>query len=1023
MVERRTVLKAAGAAGALTVFGVGYGSTLKGIGKGWWATDPPRDRLAGNAPVPEFTVDRATGAVTVNPHQIVANTVCMGCNTICGVRVRVDRASGRVLRVAGNPYHPLSTDPHLPEDTPIVEAYRRLAGAGDGPRVRSTACARGNAVLDKLTDPYRLLTPLKRVGARGEGRWEPITFEQLVEEVVEGGDLFGEGHVEGLRAIRDLETPIDPDAPELGPRANRMALITGFDEGRRKLAIRWAKTLFGTQNFTGQGGNCGVSMRAGYAALLGDWGGYPHLKPDFRNTEFLLAVGIAPGNAGNPFKRQGQLIAEQRAAGTMTMVVVDPVLTNADSMAAGERVRWLPVNPGADGALAMGMIRWILDHERYNATFLSQPNAATAKAAGEPSWSNATHLVVVDEDDEQAGAFLRAARLGLSDDPDELVVIDAASGRPVAQSTATGPADPLHRGTVTVDGHEVAVATSLAVLADEARRRTIDEYAEACGIPAAGIERLADEFTSHGRRAAADCHGGTMNTNGFYTAYAVLLLNALVGNLNWKGGTSAGGGRFAEVGEGPRYDLASYPGKVKPTGVSIGRNGDRYEDSSEYQRKVDAGQNPYPATAPWYPLGKGLQPEFMTSMLNGYPYSLEAVIFWNTNPMYGQAGLHDQVRDAIVDPKRLPLIVSIDAFLNETSAYADYVLPDTILYESWGAAGPWGGVPTRTNSVRWPVLDSPAATTATGEPVGLEAFLIAVAEKLDLPGFGDDAIPDADGNLHPFKTREDWFARVLANMAFDEGPVPDADPDELAVTGADRVLDRLREVLTDEEWPKVARVITRGGRFEAYDGAYEDDWLAHRYEGPMHLYDEDLGTSRNSMSGARFVGTGTWLPPVLADGSPVDDRYPREQWPLRAVSTKSQYMGSRTVGTSRIHDVQPQPGIVLHRDDAAALGIHTGDRIRVVSPGGAVEGLASVRAGVQRGVVGLEHGYGHWQQGAAATSIGNERWHASVARGLGAAHNRLGFADPTRDGFSTLADVVVGSNARQGLPVRVERMV
>jgi tetrathionate reductase subunit A len=87
-----------------------------------------------------------------------------------------------------------------------------------------------------------------------------------------------------------------------------------------------------------------------------------------------------------------------------------------------------------------------------------------------------------------------------------------------------------------------------------------------------------------------------------------------------------------------------------------------------------------------------------------------------------------------------------------------------------------------------------------------------------------------------------------------------------------------------------------------------------------------------------------------------------------------------------------------------------------------VEGVAALRTGIRRGVVAIEHGYGHWAQGARGELIGNERWHASEVRALGAAYNRLGFADPTRPGFSTLADVVVGSNARQALPVRLERL-
>ena len=48
-----------------------------------------------------------------------------------------------------------------------------------------------------------------------------------MREIVEGGNLFGEGHVEGLRAIRNLKTPAVPGQPEFGPKVNQlMATLT-----------------------------------------------------------------------------------------------------------------------------------------------------------------------------------------------------------------------------------------------------------------------------------------------------------------------------------------------------------------------------------------------------------------------------------------------------------------------------------------------------------------------------------------------------------------------------------------------------------------------------------------------------------------------------------------------------------------------------------------------------------------------------------------------------------------------------
>ena len=48
---------------------------------------------------------------------------------------------------------------------------------------------------------------LKRAGKRGENKWKTIPFDQALKEVVEGGNLFGEGPVEGLKDIYVLKDP------------------------------------------------------------------------------------------------------------------------------------------------------------------------------------------------------------------------------------------------------------------------------------------------------------------------------------------------------------------------------------------------------------------------------------------------------------------------------------------------------------------------------------------------------------------------------------------------------------------------------------------------------------------------------------------------------------------------------------------------------------------------------------------------------------------------------------------------
>nr|WP_295837845.1 hypothetical protein [uncultured Azospirillum sp.] len=239
-ITRRHILTSTAAGGALAAFAGGFSETGRKLVKGAWAGERPDDTIGGNAPKPEFRIDPATGAVEPTPGQIVANVACLGCTTLFGVRVRVDVERNRVLRVAGNPYSPLSTDPFLPYATPIEESFRSLSRLDEkGLQGRSTACGRGNAALEMLTSPFRITTPMKRVGPRGSGRWEPIAFDRLVAEIAEGGNLFGEGPVEGLRTLRDLKTPIDPASPELGPKVNQVALLASVNDGREPFVRRF----------------------------------------------------------------------------------------------------------------------------------------------------------------------------------------------------------------------------------------------------------------------------------------------------------------------------------------------------------------------------------------------------------------------------------------------------------------------------------------------------------------------------------------------------------------------------------------------------------------------------------------------------------------------------------------------------------------------------------------------------------------------------------------------------------------
>ncbi|EOD55044.1 molybdopterin-dependent oxidoreductase, partial [Aeromonas molluscorum] len=822
--SKRKFLKGAAIAGGTGLFVAGYSDTLKHVVSGvatGSSGKPTRDPIHGNSLAVEYRVDEQ-GDLHPNPAQRLANTMCLGCWTLCGVRARIDNESDKIVRILGNPYHPLSAQHHIDFKTPIKQALLGTSGYQEGGlNGRSTACARGNAMLEQLDSPHRVTQCLKRVGPRGSGQWQSISFEQLVTEVVEGGDLFGEGSIEGLRAIRNLNEPLDSDNPEYGPKANQLLVSNASDEGRDVFIKRFTFNSFGTRNFANHGAYCGLSFRAGAGALLGDLEKNAHLKPDWDESDFLLFMGTSPQQSGNPFKRQSRQLASNRAreGKPFSYVVVAPSLPNTVNLPSAPANRWLPIKPATDSALALAMLRWIIDNDRYAEPFLAAPHAEAAERAGYRGFCNASYLVVCDESHPRFGQMLHASDLGLPHggeaygEGDGVLVVEEGSGE-------LRVAGQCERARLWVDrrlptaGGTLAVKSSFQLLAEACREHSLEQYSQECAVPVSAIEELAREFTSHGTRAAVISHGGTMSANGFYSAWAIMMLNAMIGNLNARGGAVASGGKFNPFGAGPRYDLESFPGMVKPAGVFLSRSKFPYEKTSEYRRKKEAGQNPYPAREPWFPLSGPLLGEHLTAAVSGYPYRAKAWINHMGNPLYGQAGLHHAIGEQLKDPKVLPLFVSIDSFINESSALSDYIVPDTLTYESWGWATAWHGVMTKVSTGRWPVVEPRVVKTAEGDPVCMESFFIAVAKRLGLPGFGEGAVKGADGSLHTLNRAADFSLYGAANVAYLGEPVPAIEAEGLAWSGVERILPILNATLSAEEAGRAAYLYARGGRFE-----------------------------------------------------------------------------------------------------------------------------------------------------------------------------------------------------------------
>ena len=765
-------------------------------------------------------------------------SVCKQCGSDCGLEAHIFR--GVLQKLDGNPYHPASTEPQAPyaTDAKAVTVW---------PEAHSL-CPRGQAGRQTVYDPYRVTVPLKRTGPRGSNNWQAISWNQLINEVVSGGALFRQVKGEETRTVAgfgDLynhglnqKTPIDPKHPDMGPKTNGLVIYVGEAEAGQSQFIGRFASSFGTVNVQGNGQICDANRSI--ANLLSTNQQATDLKPDVANAQYVLWFGLNALEANFPMQALGRKVVEAVTANHLKYHMVDVRTGNA--MLHADNYTW--VRPGGDGALAMGMIRWILEEERYDGNYLSVPHAQAAVVAGEPNFTNASWLVITDVTHSRARQFLTAGEAGLVSPSDsraaDPVVLATASGKPtVATQTLQAkiwPSQRLDVSPVTVAG--IACKTSMQILAEEAMRYTLAEYAELAGTNTRSIEDLAREFTNHGKRAVADFfRGPAMHTNGVYAGRAIMTLNFLIGNVDWMGGYTVGGGGTNFVGTKTTapYHLDTWPNQNAnmPSGVTISRNGTTYESTSFYEERVKQGQSPYPAERPWFPFSGGLWEEMFAGMYQGYPYPAQILVQHIANPAWsapGIGGADDEnlpwVR-LIKDTAKVPLFIAIDTQIAESSRYADYIVPDTTYLEGWGFPAPRPVIPTKATGVRHPVIEPLTQKTPAGEPMSMEQFFIDVAKNLRLPGFGSNAFMEG-GSLN---AREDYYLKMVANVAWDDslwtrsgdhlvkqGPVPDGGSDDMQ--SVQPLKTRYAQALSPMAWSKAAYVLARGGRFEDYNVAY-----------------------------------------------------------------------------------------------------------------------------------------------------------------------------------------------------------
>ena len=992
-------------------------------------------------------------------------TCCLQCNTQCTLKVKLQ--DGIVTKIDGNGYSPITFFPHLPYATK----------PGDAVFVEGSICPKGQSGVQTLYDPYRLRRVLKRVGPRGSNKWKSIPFDQAVREICEGGELFAESgekrHVPGFREVavlRDaelakmlaadvdairrgeltveefkqkhaahLDVLIDPDHPDLGPKNNQFVLQGGrISPDRDVFTKRFTFGGFGSVNWYGHTTICEQAHHVAFKYCLATWAGKDgrfswakgpnHMKPDYTKSEFVIFWGTGFNEANFGPTPMSPRVAQAIVDGNLKIAVIDPRLSKSAT-----KGWWIPVEPNGNLALAMGMIRWIIENRRYDEAFLRNANKAAAVAGGETSWSNATWLV-----NPETGKFVRASELGVGPQEQFVVLVD---GTPKAVDPSDKTTAVIGDLDVSATVQDLKVASAFRMLTDAAMAETMEGYAKTAGLALSEVEKLAREFTAHGKKAAIDFYRGPIKTtNGYYAAQAIITLNFLIGNIDHVGGLLKGGGAWDGSGNKPGQPFPvdkMHPKALKTFGVKLTR-----ENSGPYETSTLFKRDGYPAKRPWFPYTDDVYQEVIPAATAGYPYPIKILWLHYGTPVLATPAGHLQIR-MLKDTDKIPLFIATDVVIGETSMYADYIFPDLSYLERW--SNPLGTSPvvlSQTSKFRQPAAAPvPEIVRVEGEemPISIESTMLAVARHIGLSGFGKDGFgPGLDLNRP-----EDFHLKMIANLAAGNkqgDEAPEADAAELELFRKARR--HLPKAVFDEEkwhkavgdsWLRVVYLLNRGGRFEPASGAYAGAFARHQLANQVNIYVEPVGSGKHSVQGKRLSGVPHYEGAESFDGKPVQVS---AEYPLELITYKDIYGGqSRTSGNYAGHlSIAQENFVFLNSADGRKFGLHDGDIVRLESQGftgqfelgtglepGRVQGKVRIIEGIRPGVIGVSWHYGHWAYGSRAVEIDGVNVPGEAVRGKGLVPNPAMAVDGYLKDVC-LTDPIAGDSAFTGTRVKLVRV-
>ncbi len=457
------------------------------------------------------------------------NSACTLCPGGCGISVR--KIDERAVKIEGIKGHPVN----------------------DG-----GICLLGLSGLQLLYGPTRIKTPLKRDGERGAGKWIEISWEEAISNVAEKlGDLRKNG------------------------KSGSVAFISGIDKSTVPALFKRFLSVYGSSGFMRMPSAADSYELAVYHSL----GLKAQLGFDIENSDFVLSFG------SGIIEGWGSPVYMMRANGNLRktggkIIQIEPRLSNT----AAKSNKWIPLNPGTEYALALGLADVIITKSLYNRDYINNSTSGFGEFA----------------------AFVQSLY-----SPDKVEKIT--------------------------------------------------------GIKKDIIETLAVDFIKAAKPVAICGRGQGRAQSSLGEVIAVQALNALVGNINRKGGAFT----------------VSDPGYFSLPGVISGKMAET-KPANIFINDVNSGK----CTA-------------------------NALFIYEANPLYSLPD-SNSVKEAFA---KIPFIVSFSSFMDETAMNSDLVLPNHIYLERYEDVY-IGSIPKPVVSLLKPVVNPQFNTKHTGD------VIIQIAKKM-----------------------------------------------------------------------------------------------------------------------------------------------------------------------------------------------------------------------------------------------------------------------------------------------------